>query len=74
MKTKKVFLVIVLGLACLAFVGEPCVAGQDLFGESLLKNFTYRNLGPFRMGVRMSDIAVPDAPSEAHLYTFYVSS
>jgi len=27
--------------------------------EHLLKTFTYRNVGPFRMGARTSDIAVP---------------
>ena len=45
---------------------------QPAFDEALLKPFTYRNLGPFRMGARTSDIAVPDAPAKDHLYTFYV--
>jgi hypothetical protein len=44
----------------------------DVFNEHLLQPFTYRNLGPFRMGARVSDIAVPYAPAD-HLYTFYVS-
>ena len=43
------------------------------FDEALLRAFTYRNLGPFRMGARTSDIAVPTAPAKDHLYTFYVS-
>src|SRR6185295_11052843 len=43
------------------------------FDEALLKAFTFRNVGPFRMGARTSDIAVPAAPTKAHLYTFYVS-
>ena len=55
-----------LGLA--AQSGAPAT-----FDERLLKAFTYRNLGPFRMGARTSDIAVPAAPAKAHLYTFYVS-
>ncbi len=42
------------------------------FDESLVRAFTYRNLGPYRMGARTSDIAVPDAPAKDHLYTFYV--
>ena len=42
------------------------------FDESLVQAFTYRNLGPYRMGARTSDIAVPDAPAKDHLYTFYV--
>ena len=45
----------------------------DLFNEHLLQPFTYRNLGPFRMGARTSDIAVPDVAGQDHLYTFYVS-
>ncbi|MGH7470870.1 MAG: VPS10 domain-containing protein, partial [Longimicrobiales bacterium] len=38
----------------------------------LFASFTYRNMGPFRMGARTSDVAVPDAPAKDHLYTFYV--
>jgi len=41
--------------------------------EHLLAPFTYRNLGPFRMEARVSDIAVPSKPARDHLYTFYVS-
>src|SRR6266550_2216076 len=41
--------------------------------EHLLKAFTYRNVGPFRMGARTSDIAVPSGPVRDHLYTFYVA-
>src|SRR4029078_3254218 len=43
------------------------------FDEKLLKGFSFRNVGPFRMGARTSDIAVPAAPAKAHLYTFYVA-
>src|SRR5690349_5872571 len=41
--------------------------------EHLLSAFTYRNLGPFKMGARVSDIAVPTKPAKDHLYTFYAS-
>jgi len=41
--------------------------------EHVLSAFTYRNVGPFRMGARVSDIAVPSKPARDHLYTFYVS-
>ncbi|MGE5357968.1 MAG: VPS10 domain-containing protein [Bacteroidales bacterium] len=37
------------------------------------KAFTYRNLGPFRAGSWIADIAVPDAPQTSHLYTMYVA-
>ncbi len=46
--------------------------GRPLDGQ-ILSSFTYRNLGPFRMGARIADIAVPDSPERAHLYTMYVA-
>jgi photosystem II stability/assembly factor-like uncharacterized protein len=48
-------------------------AQNPAFDATLLETFTYRNLGPFRMGARTSDIAVPDSPAKDHLYTFYVA-
>lgn len=43
--------------------------------EALLRGgFTYRNLGPFRVGGWISDIAVPETPMQAHLYTFYAAA
>jgi hypothetical protein len=43
--------------------------------EHVLNNgFVYRNLGPFRVSAWVSDIAVPETPTKAHLYTFYVAS
>jgi photosystem II stability/assembly factor-like uncharacterized protein len=41
--------------------------------EALLSGFQYRNMGPFRMGARIADIAVPAAPAKDHLYTIYVA-
>jgi photosystem II stability/assembly factor-like uncharacterized protein len=41
--------------------------------EEKLAGFTYRNLGPYRAGSWIADIAVPDAPQKSHLYTFYVA-
>jgi len=40
------------------------------FNEHTLTNLTYRNVGPFRMGARVSMVAVPDGKD--HLYTWYV--
>src|SRR5262245_27489763 len=40
----------------------------------LNSGFSYRNLGPFRAGSWVSDIAVPDGPAKTHLYTFYVAA
>jgi photosystem II stability/assembly factor-like uncharacterized protein len=41
-----------------------------VFNEQTVKGLTYRNVGPFRMGARVSSIAVPNG--KAHVYTFYV--
>ena len=41
--------------------------------QHLLQPLAFRNLGPFWIGARASDIAVPTAPEAAHLYTFYAS-
>src|SRR5262245_47799703 len=62
-------LAVVVGLG---LVVTPRAQSADAFNEQLLRPFTYRNLGPFRMGARTSDIAVPAAPTRDHLYTFYV--
>ncbi|MBU4494976.1 MAG: hypothetical protein KJ874_06710, partial [Acidobacteria bacterium] len=41
---------------------------------NLFRNFEYRNLGPFRAGAWVGDIAVPENPSPKHKYTFYVAA
>ena len=48
--------------------------GQELFNDQVLKNFTYRGLGPYRVGSMIMDFAVPESPDKAHLYTFYVGT
>ena len=68
---------IAVGICALAaFASAVSLTAQapapSAFDEAWLRTFTYRNLGPFRMGARTSDIAVPDAPTKDHLYTFYV--
>src|SRR5688572_22890945 len=60
---------IVIMLFSVTHVGAQ--TGQE-FNSKLLEAFSYRNLGPFRMGARTSDIAVPAAPAKDRLYTFYV--
>jgi photosystem II stability/assembly factor-like uncharacterized protein len=54
--------------------GLPSAQAPARFDEKLLDHFQYRNLGPFRAGGWVSDIAVPDAPQKAHLYTMYVAA
>ena len=56
--------------SCLLFV--PGCSSADL--ATLLDSFTYRNLGPFRTGAWVVDVAVPETPLQAHLYTFYVAA
>ncbi|MCK5056853.1 MAG: hypothetical protein KAT34_09375 [Candidatus Aminicenantes bacterium] len=50
------------------------LAGQVKVDEKLFKEFTYRNLGPFRAGAWIGDIAVPENPGPEHKYTFYVAA
>jgi photosystem II stability/assembly factor-like uncharacterized protein len=35
---------------------------------------TFRNIGPFRTGAWVTDIAVPDAPARDHRYTIYAAT
>jgi photosystem II stability/assembly factor-like uncharacterized protein len=50
------------------------IAAQEKPEEALLKQFTFRNLGPFRAGSWVTSFAVPAGPSRAHLYTLYVGT
>lgn len=61
-------------LLFLFFISFVPVKGQDYFNENLLKAFSFRNLGPYRVGAAIADIAVPESPLKAHLYTFYVAT
>jgi len=45
-----------------------------IFKKELLKVFTYRNLGPYRVGSWISSIAVPPSKSPKYKYTFYVGT
>jgi len=40
----------------------------------MFTGLTYRNLGPFRAGAWIEDIAVPENPGPEHQYTFYAAS
>jgi photosystem II stability/assembly factor-like uncharacterized protein len=61
-------------LLFLFFIFFSPVKGQDYFNENLLKAFSFRNMGPYRVGAAIADIAVPESPLKAHLYTFYVAT
>jgi photosystem II stability/assembly factor-like uncharacterized protein len=65
---------VIVVLAAVGLLRAP-IAAQDVppVSESSLAGLTWRNLGPFRAGSWISDIAVPERPARAHLYTFYVA-
>jgi photosystem II stability/assembly factor-like uncharacterized protein len=67
--TKTVVCLLIAGLAA-----GSAVFAQEPSPEALLKDFTFRNLGPFRAGSWVTGFAVPDAPARAHLYTLYVGT
>jgi photosystem II stability/assembly factor-like uncharacterized protein len=69
-------LILLLPLTCLiAFLGlAQTASNQPRLDDVLRDGFQYRNLGPFRVGSWISDIAVPETPLKAHLYTFYVAA
>jgi photosystem II stability/assembly factor-like uncharacterized protein len=50
------------------------ISAQERPEEALLKQFTFRNLGPFRAGSWVTSFAVPAQPARAHLYTLYVGT
>jgi photosystem II stability/assembly factor-like uncharacterized protein len=74
MRQKRTFLKNLVVFVCLISVVWIHARGQNLFNEDLVKTFSFRNVGPFRVGARISDIAVPDFPAKDHLYTFYVAT
>ncbi|HYN10545.1 MAG TPA: hypothetical protein VES67_24380 [Vicinamibacterales bacterium] len=61
---------LVLGLASQNTGHSQSHAGFD---DAFLNGLTWRNLGPFRTGSWVQDIAVPESPGRSHLYTFYVA-
>jgi photosystem II stability/assembly factor-like uncharacterized protein len=66
---------LILLLLLFSFFALPlAVSGQRRIDDLLRVGFPYRNLGPFRAGAWISDIAVPEAPLKSHLYTFYVAA
>ena len=47
---------------------------QPKVDEALLKDLTFRALGPYRAGSWVTAFAVPAAPQHDHLYTLYVGT
>ena len=63
-----------LGLLSVFVVSAVVAEAQGPPVEGLLKDFKFRNLGPFRAGSWVTAFAVPDAPLRDHLTTFYVGT
>ena len=59
--------------AALAAIAPSAIRADGLT-DILQDAFTYRNIGPFRAGSWVPDVAVPTVPEKAHLYTFYVAA
>jgi len=73
MKAERVLAVCLAVFLGLLSAGWAEAQGQDLFNADLLRAFTYRNVGPWRIEARASCIAVPMTPAD-HLYTFYLAT
>ena len=58
----------------LAVLLVATAAAQSLFKAELLDGLTYRNIGPFRAGGWISDLAIPDTDDPAYRFTFYASA
>lgn len=57
------------------YSNEVAVFSQpNSLSSTILSHFTYRNIGPFRPGAWVVDMAVPESPEQAHLYTIYVAT
>src|SRR5215510_12892376 len=66
---------IIIFLIAIVSFGVP-LRGQDgaRLDQVINNGFAYRNLGPFRVSGWVSDLAVPETPAKAHLYTFYLAA
>ena len=71
---KRLILLLSLVYAGASFGSALTASAQQRLNEVLRDGFQYRNLGPFRVGGWVADIAVPETPLKAHLYTFYVAA
>jgi photosystem II stability/assembly factor-like uncharacterized protein len=62
------------GVLILALSSVLSISAQESPDKALLKQITFRNLGPFRAGSWVTSFAVPSNPPRAHLYTLYVGT
>jgi photosystem II stability/assembly factor-like uncharacterized protein len=70
---KRHHLVIVFAAALILLGLAVTQVSAQRFNESLLSGFTYRNLGPFRVGSWTVAVAVPETPAKAHRNVIYAA-
>lgn len=61
-------------LLLLCLVGLCKLFAQNDLATELLQKLPYRNIGPFRPGCWVVDIAVPEQTQNEHLYTIYLAT
>ena len=61
-------------LLLLAAAAMPAVARQAAAPDPLVNATTFRNIGPFRTSAWVTEIAVPESPDHARLYTIYAAT
>jgi len=72
MTARRFFVVGVLMAGFEAAAQMETLPSSDL--RAILDSVEFRNLGPFRAGGWITDIAVPDAPLREHLRTIYIAT
>ena len=55
-------------------IGSPFAQQSAPTLGDVANALTFRNIGPFRTGAWITDIAVPDAPAREHRYTIYAAT
>ncbi len=63
-----------LRLICFLLLFSAGLSAQNPFTDQVLSRLPYRNIGPFRQGGWIVDLAVPESPAQAHLYTLYAAT
>jgi photosystem II stability/assembly factor-like uncharacterized protein len=63
-----------LTLIATFFGASLTLFAQNELSTELLSKLSYRNIGPFRPGCWIVDIAVPERPQSEHLYTIYLAT
>ncbi|MFA6483918.1 MAG: hypothetical protein WCW62_15155, partial [Bacteroidales bacterium] len=59
---------------CSLLLAVATLPAQNSINPELFKGLEYRNLGAFRTGAWIADIAAPEKPDAANKYTFYVGT